>query len=201
MSALEHLECAWLNPFDSDAARSHSSYHGWHDGDLVRLLETAPASPFARVANDAFRSFVLDDAFSCLGAKSAIRRGTYRLGVYESLDDPAGSEGLTFAVGEGICGHAAATRKSVYVSDLESDSVLFKVRGGPGAQGRGSLLALPMLHGEELLGVLNFERPHKAAFSASETSIFIRPFRKVTGLRIPRTTSASVTVGSRPPFP
>ncbi|GAC1570971.1 MAG: guanitoxin biosynthesis heme-dependent pre-guanitoxin N-hydroxylase GntA [Candidatus Elarobacter sp.] len=94
MSALEYLECAWLNPFDSDVARAHSAYHGWHDGELTRLLETAPSSPFAIVANGAFRSFVLDDAFSCLGAKSAIRRGTYRLGVYESLDDPAGTEGL-----------------------------------------------------------------------------------------------------------
>ena len=122
MSALEHLECAWLNPFDSDAARSHSSYHGWHDGDLVRLLETAPASPFARVANDAFRSFVLDDAFSCLGAKSAIRRGTYRLGVYESLDDPAGSEGLARDL------YAFATERRGFESDFTTYVAVFRDR-------------------------------------------------------------------------
>lgn len=85
---------------------------------------------------------------------------------------PPGSEGLKFAVGEGVCGRAAATRKSVYVADLEADQTLFKVRGGTGAQGRGSLLALPMLHGDELLGVLNFERPEKAAFSAGEIEFF-----------------------------
>jgi len=85
---------------------------------------------------------------------------------------PPGSEGLKFAVGEGICGHAAATRKSVYVGDLDDDRHLFKVRGGAGAKGRGSLLALPMLHGEELLGVLNFERPEKAGFSADDISFF-----------------------------
>ena len=85
---------------------------------------------------------------------------------------PAGSEGLTFAVGEGICGRAASTRKSVYVADLESDQLLFKARGGAGAQGRGSLLAVPMLHGEELLGVLNFERPQKASFSAGDIEFF-----------------------------
>ncbi len=85
---------------------------------------------------------------------------------------PPGSEGLSFAVGEGVCGHAAATRKSVYVADLEGDQVFFKMRGGAGAKGRGSLLALPMLHGEELLGVLNFERPEKAGFAASEIEFF-----------------------------
>jgi FPC/CPF motif-containing protein YcgG len=91
---LDYLECAWLDPFDSDAARTHSAYHGWHEGQLLRLLETVPPSPFARIAHDAFRSFVLDDVFSCLGAKSAIRRGTYRFGAYSRLEDPAVTEGL-----------------------------------------------------------------------------------------------------------
>ncbi len=84
--ALEHLEAAWRNPFDSDVARAQSSYHAPLDGDLVRLLETAPTSPFARVSHAAFRTFVFDDAFSCLGAKSAIRRETYRFGAYGRLD-------------------------------------------------------------------------------------------------------------------
>ena len=56
------LERAWRNPFDGDAARAHSSYHAVCGDGVVRLLETAPASPFVRVANDAFRAFVLDDA-------------------------------------------------------------------------------------------------------------------------------------------
>ncbi len=94
-SALEYLQSVWSsNPFGSDAARAHSSYSGATSGELVRLLETAPVSPFARVAHAAFRTFVLDERFSCLGAKAAIRRGTYRVGVYESLADPAVSEGL-----------------------------------------------------------------------------------------------------------
>ncbi len=85
---------------------------------------------------------------------------------------PPGGEGMTFAIGEGVCGHAAATRKSVYVADLEGDQQFFRVRGGFGARGRGSLLSLPMLHGEEVLGVLNFERPEKAGFSAGEIEFF-----------------------------
>ncbi len=83
---------------------------------------------------------------------------------------PTGSEGMTFAMGEGICGVAAATRKAQYVGDLEQGA-LFKVRGGTG-KGRGSLLAVPMVHGGELLGVLNFERPEMASFSAEEIEFF-----------------------------
>jgi len=88
------LACAWLDPFDTDAARTHSAYYAPHDGDLVRLLEAAPATAFARVAHGAFRSFVLDDRYPCLGARSAFNRGTYRFGAYERLDDPAVTEGL-----------------------------------------------------------------------------------------------------------
>jgi len=58
------------------------------------LLDAVQPAPFARVAHDAFRTFVLDDAFSCLGAKSSLRRGLYRFGAYARLDDGAVSAGL-----------------------------------------------------------------------------------------------------------
>jgi diguanylate cyclase (GGDEF)-like protein len=84
---------------------------------------------------------------------------------------PKSAVGLTFQIGEGICGKAAETRKSVYVADLETDA-MFRVRGGQGAKGRGSLLALPMVQGGELLGVLNLERPTKADFGPEEIELF-----------------------------
>lgn len=93
------------------------------------------------------------------------------LEVLKAWPANVGSEGLTFAIDEGICGRAAASRKSEYVPDLEADT-LFKVRGGEGAKGRGCLLAVPMVHGGEFLGVLNFERPQKADFSADEIEFF-----------------------------
>ncbi len=93
------------------------------------------------------------------------------LEVLKAHPGQTGSQGLTFSIGEGICGRAAETQKSVYVPDLETTS-LFRVRGGAGAQGRGCLLAVPMLHGGELFGVLNFERPEKADFSAEEIEFF-----------------------------
>ncbi len=63
-STYSYLHDAWVaNPFDSDAAKRHSSYSGFADGELSRLLETAPLGTFAHVAHDAFREWVLDPEF------------------------------------------------------------------------------------------------------------------------------------------
>jgi FPC/CPF motif-containing protein YcgG len=88
------LECAWLTPYDGDLARTHSSYSAYHDGELVRLLEAAPVTPFAAVAHSAFRSFVLDDRYPCLGARASMHRDSYRFGAYDRLDSEAVSQGL-----------------------------------------------------------------------------------------------------------
>jgi FPC/CPF motif-containing protein YcgG len=94
MTELSFLECAWLDPFDDDVARAHSQYYGYDEGELVRLLETAPPTMFAQVAHSALREFVLCEDYPCLGARAAFNRGTYRFGAYERLDDPAVSRGL-----------------------------------------------------------------------------------------------------------
>jgi len=91
---LDYLECAWLAPFDGDVAKANSQYCAFHDGELVRLLETAEPTPFARVSHDAFRSFVLDERYPCLAARAALHRGTYRFGAYDRLDDADVTTGL-----------------------------------------------------------------------------------------------------------
>jgi FPC/CPF motif-containing protein YcgG len=91
---LELLECAWLAPFDDDVARANSNYCASYDSGLVRLLETAEPTPFAGVAHDAFRSFVLDERYPCLAARSALQRNTYRFGAYDRLDDADVTKGL-----------------------------------------------------------------------------------------------------------
>lgn len=82
-----------------------------------------------------------------------------------------GSEGLTFSIGEGVCGRAAELRRAWYVPDLENDP-LFRVRGDRTEKEKGSLLSVPMVRGGELLGVLNFERPRKADFGPAEMEFF-----------------------------
>jgi uncharacterized protein len=89
------IQDAWVaNPFDSNAAKQHSSYSGYHGSQLTRLLETAPLGAFAQVSHEAFRNWVLDPEFSCLAGRSALRRMSYRFGAYDRLDDDAVTEGL-----------------------------------------------------------------------------------------------------------
>ena len=81
-----------------------------------------------------------------------------------------GTEGRRFQIGEGACGKAAQTQRAVYLPDLATDEEIFVSRGG-GALEQGSLLAVPMIHRETLLGVLNFQRPQRASFSPEEIEV------------------------------
>lgn len=81
------------NPFDTGLAHAHSSYAAWHDGQLVRPDGQVP-SPLACQVHERFRAFVLDPAFSCLGARSAVQRGAYRTGLYPDLGSAAATAGL-----------------------------------------------------------------------------------------------------------
>ncbi len=83
------------NPFDSEAALAHSRYYGTKGGRAV-LIGDSDATPdlFASAAVGAFRGFVLNPRFSCVGAKSAVMHESYRLGVYDQLAGPGATAGL-----------------------------------------------------------------------------------------------------------
>ena len=67
-----------------------------------RLLRADPAADADAVPNDltasamhgAFRSFVLDPQYSCVGARSAVHSSSYRLGIYDALGSPTASAEL-----------------------------------------------------------------------------------------------------------
>ena len=84
------------NPFDSDLARRHSHYYGIKEGRAVLLDDTGAAPDlFASAAIGAFRGFVLNPDFSCVGAKSAVMHDACRIGVYNRLGhDDATTAGL-----------------------------------------------------------------------------------------------------------
>src|SRR5260370_38062379 len=73
-------------------------------------------------------------------------------------------------MGEGGCGGGGEARGAVFLPDLATDEEIFVSRGG-GALEQGSLLAVPMIHRETLLGVLNFQRPQRASFSPEEIEV------------------------------
>ena len=82
------------NPFGGEAARENSSYASFSDGRLVREPSGERAAPLQEFVHDSLRSLVLNPRFSCVGAKSAVRRGGYRFGLYDSLGSPGTTAGL-----------------------------------------------------------------------------------------------------------
>jgi diguanylate cyclase (GGDEF)-like protein len=84
-----------------------------------------------------------------------------------------GSEGLTFAFGEGACGRSAETQRAVYLPDVSDRSSVFAKRNLVGGTDHGSLLAVPMVHMEVVLGVMNFQRPEVAGFSPEELELLM----------------------------
>jgi FPC/CPF motif-containing protein YcgG len=83
---------ALSNPFDSELAIRHSQYFSTKGGRPVSEGGAAdPPDLFASAAIAAFRGFVQNPQFSCVGAKSAVANESARLGVYDRL----GSEGAT----------------------------------------------------------------------------------------------------------
>lgn len=84
------------NPFDSPLARQVSSYAGY-DNQALRSAENdeAPA-PILNFIHDSFRAHVLSPQFSCVGAKSAVQHGSYRIGQYGHMASVEATAGLAF---------------------------------------------------------------------------------------------------------
>jgi FPC/CPF motif-containing protein YcgG len=83
------------NPFNSEQAIESSNYAGFIDKKLLagEDLNEKPA-PLLGFIHDSFRALVLNPQFSCVGAKSAIQQGGYRIGQYDELATPKATAGL-----------------------------------------------------------------------------------------------------------
>lgn len=85
----------YLNPFTSELAYANSSYAAFQHSKLVRLLDSErPPTPLMEFVHDNFRSLVLNPRFSCVGAKAAVHRGSYRFGMYSAMNTPGTTAGL-----------------------------------------------------------------------------------------------------------
>ena len=84
-----------LDVFDSELAHTHSSYASFVNNKLVRVLDLEQhPSALMELVHDSFRALVLSPRFSCVGAKSALNRGTYRMGMYYEMNTPGTNAGL-----------------------------------------------------------------------------------------------------------
>ncbi len=70
------------------------------------------------------------------------------------------------AVGEGICGEVALEKQPVRVEDTQNDPRYISVEPGMRSE-----LAVPILFGDEVLGVLNLESSRVAAFDENDQEI------------------------------
>ncbi len=94
------LSCASYTPsissaYASESARCNSSYAAYKDNKLVHP-QTPEIKPSALLSfvHDSFRALVLNPQFSCVGAKSAVQTGSYRIGHYSELGSPGATAGL-----------------------------------------------------------------------------------------------------------
>lgn len=83
------------NPFATDLCVTNSRYYSFKAGKptLVADPTRVPELLDATIAG-AFRGFVQAPQFSCVGAKSAVTRDNYRLGVYSRLGSAESTAGL-----------------------------------------------------------------------------------------------------------
>jgi FPC/CPF motif-containing protein YcgG len=82
------------NPFDDPVAVANSNYAAYDRGRLVRDGTGEPVNALTAFVHDELRALVLNDRFSCVGGKAALRQGTYRFGLYGDLDSTAAVAGL-----------------------------------------------------------------------------------------------------------
>jgi diguanylate cyclase (GGDEF)-like protein len=80
-------------------------------------------------------------------------------------------EGMTCRLGEGASGRAAELHRVVYVPDLTDPSSAFARHGLSPGRDSGSLLCIPIMHMNSVLGVLNLRRPEVASFAPEELEL------------------------------
>jgi FPC/CPF motif-containing protein YcgG len=120
------------NPFSDDLAVRNSSYYAMHDGKLYSEAENRQHPDlFVSAVHGAFREYVLNPMFSCVGAKSAVHNNGYRLGVYERLAGAGSTAGLsrdlyTFAQELEHISSDFATFVAVFREPIELDETGFE---------------------------------------------------------------------------
>jgi FPC/CPF motif-containing protein YcgG len=82
------------NPFSGDLPSANSSAAVPRGKGLVRIPPGAPVRPVQQLVHDSFRALVLNPAFSCVGARSAVRRANYRFGLYARMGSSPATAGL-----------------------------------------------------------------------------------------------------------
>ena len=132
--------------------------------DLSRTLDLEQT--MQRLASYVIESLEVDELAVLLFDRE--RRKVFLLAAQGFEDD--GVVEVPFEADRGITGEAVRRKQSIYVPDLTSDPREVVYRSGD--EPRGSLLSVPMLYQQEVVGVLNFSAAQSDAFDESHRALF-----------------------------
>jgi uncharacterized protein len=83
-----------VNPFADGVAVANSNYAALDRGRLVHPASGEPVSALTAFVHDELRALVLNERFTCMGGKAALRQGTYRFGFYGDMTSAGAARGL-----------------------------------------------------------------------------------------------------------
>jgi L-methionine (R)-S-oxide reductase len=95
--------------------------------------------------------------------------GLLQLKAHRGLPPPVLEKVATIPVGKGMAGIAAERREPVQICNLQSDDSGVVRPGAKMTRMEGSIAA-PMMHGDEVLGVLGVAKPVEFEFSEEQAS-------------------------------
>ena len=111
--------------------------------------------------------------FGCqAGTIHLLRDGVLKLAAHKNIPPPVVQIIGTVPIGKGIAGLAAERREPVTICNLQTDTS-GQVRPGAKATGMEGSLAVPMLAGGELRGVLGIAKAEAYDWSEPETALVL----------------------------
>lgn len=120
--------------------------------------------------------------FDCqAGTVHLVRDGVLKLAAHQNIPPPVVQIVATVPIGKGIAGLAAERREPITICNLQTDTS-GQARPGAKATGMEGSLAVPMLAGGELRGVLGIAKAAAYDWSAAETGLLMAIAARLSGL-------------------
>ena len=120
--------------------------------------------------------------FGCqAGTVHLLREGVLKLAAHHNIPPPVVHIIGTVPVGKGIAGLAAERREPVTICNLQTDTS-GQARPGAKATGMEGSLAVPMLAGGELRGVLGIAKADAYDWPAAETALVLAIAARLSAL-------------------
>jgi L-methionine (R)-S-oxide reductase len=112
--------------------------------------------------------------FGCqAGTVHLLREGALKLAAYSGIPPHVAQIFETVPIGKGIAGLAAERREPITICNLQTDAS-GQARPGAKATGMEGSVAVPMLVGDELLGVLGIAKADAYDWSEGETQLLLQ---------------------------